>query len=82
MICIVIESFRMGHQTKEPAAGITYPGDIFKGPIGVQGPPAVGRVSVFVSILKGDLIVFKKTVNGFTLSVKLAFSMPDREFNA
>lgn len=41
MIGPVVEGFGMGHQTENPAAGITYPGDIINRSIGVERKFAV-----------------------------------------
>ena len=68
-----------GISPKDAAGGITNPGNILQGPIGIEGEFPPGDFTVVTGVLQDDLIVFKQPVNCFIVGNEFAFPMPDRE---
>lgn len=53
----VVIGFRMRHQAKNSAGGVTYSGDVIHRSIGVERESAPGRLAVGECILNGHLVV-------------------------
>jgi hypothetical protein len=80
MVGPVVKGFRVGHQAKNPTGGITYPGNIIYGAVGVKRKLLFGRLTVRHGILNHDLVMIAKSLDNGIFGIKFAFTVPNREF--
>jgi len=80
MIGPVVEGFGMGHQTENPTAGITYPGDIMNRSVGVERKPQVCGSAVGHCIPEHHLVIINQTTDGGWVGIKFSFPMPYGKF--
>ena len=80
MIGPVVEGFGMGHQTENPAAGITYPGDIINRSVGVERKFAVCGSAVEHCIPEHYLVIINQTTDRGWVGIKFSFPMPYGKF--
>ena len=80
VIGIVVIRLRMGHEAEDPATGITYTGDVFKGPIWVEGPLTTRRSSILSGILQNHLMIRDELPDVMIRGIYLSFPMSYGEF--